>query len=105
MRMNISRIVLIASSLLAVFAPPTAFGQGAKYPERPIRLVVPFAPGGVVDVIGRHWASRMRPLLGTVVVENQGGAGGTVGAAAGARIPTATRCCWGTPAPRSSIPR
>jgi len=83
--MNISRIVLIASSLLAVFAPPTAFGQGAKYPERPIRLVVPFAPGGVVDVIGRHWASRMRPLLGTVVVENQGGAGGTIGAAEVAR--------------------
>lgn len=85
--MNISRFFFLASGLLAVLAPLSAYGQGAprKYPERPIRLVVPFAPGGVVDVIGRHWASRMRPLLGTVVVENQGGAGGTIGAAEVAR--------------------
>ena len=74
---------LVVLSALAL-APPAAFAQ-AKYPERPIRLVVPFAPGGVVDVVGRHWASRMKPLLGAVVVENQGGAGGTIGAAEVAR--------------------
>src|SRR3990170_2124213 len=85
--MNIRRFVSLATGLVILLAPLAAFGQGAprKYPERPIRLVVPFAPGGVVDVIGRHWASRMRPLLGTVVVENQGGAGGTIGAAEVAR--------------------
>jgi tripartite-type tricarboxylate transporter receptor subunit TctC len=51
----------------------------AKYPERPIRLVVPFAAGGVVDAVGRQFAERIKPHLGTIVVENIGGAGGTIG--------------------------
>ena len=45
----------------------------SKYPERPIRLVIPFRPGGVYDAIGRPWADRVKSSLGTVVVENQGG--------------------------------
>jgi tripartite-type tricarboxylate transporter receptor subunit TctC len=57
----------------------------AKYPDRPIRLVIPFTPGGVNDAVGRPWADKMKPLLGTVVVENIGGAGGGLGAAAVAR--------------------
>src|SRR4030088_1504656 len=56
-------------------APSRALAQ-AKYPERPIRLVVPFTPGGVNDAVGRPWADKMKSLLGTVVVENIGGAGG-----------------------------
>lgn len=63
----------------AVVDEITAFAQG-KYPDRPIRLVVPFAPGGVNDVLGRLWAERVKSLLGTVVIENQGGAGGSLGA-------------------------
>lgn len=55
------------------------------YPERTIRLVIPFAPGGVTDRVGRLWADRMKPLLGPVVVENQGGAGGLAGSAMVAR--------------------
>ncbi len=55
------------------------------YPTRTIRLVVPFAPGGAFDAIGRPWADRMKPLLGTVVVENIGGGGSSLGAAAVAR--------------------
>src|ERR1043166_3890364 len=55
------------------------------YPNRPIRLVVPFAPGGAFDAIGRPWADKMKPLLGTVVVENIGGGGSSLGAAAVAR--------------------
>ncbi|MBI4292461.1 MAG: tripartite tricarboxylate transporter substrate binding protein [Betaproteobacteria bacterium] len=86
--MSVKRFLFLAFDVFAfsalALAPLEAAAQ-AKYPERPIRLVVPFAPGGVVDVIGRHWAARMRPLLGTVVVENQGGAGGTIGAADVAR--------------------
>ena len=55
------------------------------YPTRPIRLVVPFPPGGAFDFVGRPWADKMKPLLGTVVVENIGGGGASIGAAAVAR--------------------
>ncbi len=65
---------LAASAVL----PLPAMAQDA-YPTRTIRLVVPFSPGGVVDVIARLWAEEMREL-GTFVVENQGGAGGITGA-------------------------
>ena len=54
----------------------------SKYPARPIRLIVPYAPGGVVDTVARNWAQRMKGPLGTVVIENQGGGGGTIGASA-----------------------
>src|ERR1700741_4497719 len=53
----------------------------SSYPERPIRLVIPFPPGGGFDAIGRPWADRIKPLLGTIVVENQGGGGSSLGAA------------------------
>jgi tripartite-type tricarboxylate transporter receptor subunit TctC len=69
---------LIVSSLAAMaLAPLLAFAQ-AKYPDRPIKLMVAFSAGGVNDVVGRHWAERMKELLGTVYVENQGGAAGTL---------------------------
>lgn len=57
----------------------------ATYPERPIRLVVPRAAGGVVDVVARLWAERAKPQLGGIVIENQGGGGGTIAATAVAR--------------------
>jgi len=57
----------------------------ARYPQRPIRLIVPFVPGGVNDTVARLWADRVKATLGTVVIENQGGAGGAVGAASVAR--------------------
>jgi tripartite-type tricarboxylate transporter receptor subunit TctC len=43
------------------------------YPTRPVRLVIPFPPGGAFDAVGRPWAEKMKSLLGTVVVENIGG--------------------------------
>jgi tripartite-type tricarboxylate transporter receptor subunit TctC len=55
------------------------------YPTRPIRLIIPFPPGGAFDAVGRPWAEKTKPLLGTVVVENVGGGGGSLGAAAVAR--------------------
>jgi tripartite-type tricarboxylate transporter receptor subunit TctC len=69
---------------LLALATRRSFAQ-SKYPEHPIRLVIPFPPGGVNDAVGRLWAEKMKPLLGTVVVENQGGAGSVIGAAAVAR--------------------
>ena len=76
---------------LALPALPMAGRRAAaqsKYPERPIRLVIPFPPGGVYDAVGRPWADRVKSSLGTVVVENIGGAGGSLGAAAVARSPS-----------------
>src|SRR5262245_48968558 len=55
------------------------------YPTRPIRLVIPFPPGGAFDAVGRPWADKIKPLLGTVVVENVGGGGGSLGVATVAR--------------------
>jgi tripartite-type tricarboxylate transporter receptor subunit TctC len=59
--------------------------QAEVFPSRPIRLVIPFPPGGAYDAVGRPWADKMKALLGTVVVENVGGASGSLGAAAVAR--------------------
>jgi tripartite-type tricarboxylate transporter receptor subunit TctC len=59
--------------------------RAETYPTRPIRLVIPFPPGGAYDAVGRPWADKMKPLLGTVVVENIGGASGSLGAATVAR--------------------
>jgi tripartite-type tricarboxylate transporter receptor subunit TctC len=55
------------------------------YPSQPIRLVVPFPPGGAYDGLARPWADRIKPLLGAVVIENIGGAGASLGAATVAR--------------------
>jgi tripartite-type tricarboxylate transporter receptor subunit TctC len=72
------------ASLAALAALPAA-AQG-RYPERPIRLLVPFAPGGDGDIMGRLWAKHAAPLAnGTIVVENKAGAGGAIGAAEVAR--------------------
>jgi len=78
--------LLIGSRCLAGLALITrgALAQ-TKYPDRPIRLVVPTAPGGGIDALGRQWAHAMNALLGPVFIENQGGAGGAIGAAAVAR--------------------
>ncbi|WP_198374158.1 Bug family tripartite tricarboxylate transporter substrate binding protein [Neoroseomonas rubea] len=69
----------ILASLVA--APAIAQAQPAPWaPARPVRLVVPFPPGGATDVVARLVAHRMGTALGqTVVVENRAGAGGTVG--------------------------
>ena len=57
-----------------------------RWPERPIRLVVPFAPGGDGDIMGRLWAKYAAPAFnGTIVVENKAGAGGAIGAGEVAR--------------------
>jgi tripartite-type tricarboxylate transporter receptor subunit TctC len=76
-------LTLGLAALSAPLAKP-ALAQ-PRYPDRPIRLVIPFPPGGVNDAVGRPWADKMKGLLGTVVVENIGGAGGALGALAVSR--------------------
>src|SRR5215831_17194261 len=81
--MPLPRRTLLKAAAGAVAVPRVARAQA--YPVRPIRLVVPFPPGGAFDFVGRPWAERMKPLLGTVVIENIGGGGSSLGAAAVAR--------------------
>src|SRR5579864_7053272 len=50
------------------------------YPSRPIKLVLPFPPGGVFDIVGRPWADKVKTNLGAVFVDNQPGAGGSIAA-------------------------
>ena len=75
-----------ACALGSAIALP-ALGQApARYPNRPITLVVPFPPGGSVDSAGRAMADRLGKVLGqTVVVDNKGGAGGAIGSTLVAR--------------------
>jgi len=75
-------LLTFGSAALAVARLSTVAARAEpSYPERPVRLIIPFPPGGGFDAIGRPWAERIKPLLGTIVVENQGGGGSSLGAA------------------------
>ena len=74
--MNRRNLLLCATALAGSFAaPPLALAQDA-----PIRLVVPYAPGGPIDATARALAERVRESLGVVVIDNKPGAGGNIGA-------------------------
>ncbi len=71
---------LIAAGLLAPLAAPFIARAQGTWPDKPIRFIVPFAPGGTTDIMARVLAPKLSAALGvSVVVENRGGAGGTVG--------------------------
>ena len=79
----------VALILLSVAQPAVA----QRYPTRPFTLVVPFVPGGSASIVARSVADKMAEMLGQqIVVDNRGGAGGTVATRAVLRPrPTATR--------------
>ena len=77
----------VATAALQALGMRPASSQ-AKYPSKPIRLVIPFAPGGETDTIGRKWANAVGPYLGeSIVVENRPGGGGMNGSASVLRDP------------------
>jgi tripartite-type tricarboxylate transporter receptor subunit TctC len=83
-RKSSRRCVVISALVVCAGLPVVSIAQ--KFPERAVRLVVPFAPGGVNDIIGRKYAQEMSRVLGqNVIVENKAGASGAIGSADVAR--------------------
>ena len=74
------RLIKIVAAVAAVLAASATFAQA--FPNKPIKLIIPFAPGGTTDIVARIMAAKMTPLMGQpVIVENRAGAGGSIGAA------------------------
>jgi tripartite-type tricarboxylate transporter receptor subunit TctC len=69
----------ILASVLCFALGATAASAQSAYPNRPIRILIPYAAGGLTDVVARHYAERLRPLLGqNILVENKPGASGII---------------------------
>src|SRR3954470_22919835 len=80
MRIKVLPLLCAAMTLAAT----TAFAQ--PYPNRPLRLIVPYPPGGSTDVLARAVSQKMSESMGQqIVVDNRGGAGGIVGSEMAAR--------------------
>ena len=88
MALSRSRFLSCLMAGAAVLALPLAHAQAQSYPDRPIKLVVPYAPGGGTDILGRLLATSLGERLGQpVVVENRPGAGTVVAGALVAKAP------------------
>jgi tripartite-type tricarboxylate transporter receptor subunit TctC len=78
--MRVCKMWLCAAAVLLGLAGASGEARAQNFPNRPITLVIPFAPGGSTSIVGRVIADRMSQLLGqAIVVDNRPGAGGTVG--------------------------
>jgi tripartite-type tricarboxylate transporter receptor subunit TctC len=87
--MKIARFAALAAGLLVA-----AVAGAQSWPQKPVRFIVPFPPGGATDISARLLGQELQDMWGqTVVIENRGGAGGGVGRRKPrARRRTATRC-------------
>src|SRR5678816_2062602 len=86
--MRISLRVAALALCLGAFAAPTFAQTGAGWPNKPVRIVVPFAPGGTTDILARALAPELGKAFGqSFIVENKPGAGGNTGADLVAKSP------------------
>src|SRR5882757_229175 len=77
--MRLARLGIVLTALIVMFVAANA-ALAADYPDRPVKVVVPFPAGGFMDVVGRIASERLSQSFGQpVVVENRGGAGGRIG--------------------------
>src|SRR5262245_29030646 len=85
-RGDVVRLLVAVVSCVAVSVMPQAAQAQQKYPDKPVRIIVPFTAGGATDIIARVMAQGLTETLGqTVVIENRPGAGSNLGANAVAR--------------------
>jgi tripartite-type tricarboxylate transporter receptor subunit TctC len=76
----------LAAAALAIGVPARALAQAPSWPDRPVKLILPYAPGGATDLIGRPWADKLTQAFGQqFVIENRGGASGIIGTEAAAK--------------------
>ena len=81
-------VCLVAGTLLVVAGNAQAADKDKPYPNRPVRIVVPFAPGGPSDILSRYVGQKLGEQLGeTMVIDNRGSVGGIIGAEIGAKAP------------------
>ena len=86
--MNRHRRFVVQALLAALAMPHVTVGSSQAYPIRPIRIIVPSPPGGIVDVEVRRLATHLAEALGQqVIIDNRPGASNTIGTALGARAP------------------
>ena len=85
------RFTTFLAGIIAAALSATAAAQ--SWPQKPVRLINPFPPGGGTDTFARPLAARLSQAMGQqVIIDNRGGAGGTLGAACGARGPATVTC-------------
>src|SRR5436309_15270509 len=76
----------LASALLAAGLAGEAAAQAQSWPDRPVKLILPYAPGGAAALTGRPWADKLSQGFGQqFVIENRRGAGGMLGTEAAAK--------------------
>src|SRR5437763_6902449 len=75
------RVLLLVIALVAVIIAPLTCAQAPSWPSKPIKWIVPFAPGGTTDILARTIGEKLSVALGQpVIIENRPGAGGGLGA-------------------------
>lgn len=78
--------VRVGAAICALILAASSSAYAQSYPSKPVRMIVPFAPGGNTDIIARVFAPKMGELLGQqIIIDNRGGAGSTIGTEAAAR--------------------